>query len=45
LSRRGSRGRVPLAISAFGELDALVVSRDGDLTHEATKTVVDVKES
>lgn len=33
-------------IAAVGrELDALVVSRDGDLTHEATKQVVDVKES
>ena len=33
-------------IAAVGrELDAPVVSRDGDLTHNATKTVVDVEES
>ena len=32
-------------IAAVGrELDAPVVSRDGDLTHKATKTVVDVEE-
>ena len=32
-------------IAAVGrELDAPVVSRDGDLTHEATKTVVDIEE-
>ena len=32
-------------IAAVGrELDAPVVSRDGDLTHKATKTVVDIEE-
>ena len=32
-------------IAAVGrELDAPVVSRDGDLTHEATKQVVDIEE-
>lgn len=37
---------VDALVAAVGEeLDATVVSRDGDLTHEATTEVVDVEES
>jgi hypothetical protein len=34
----------PLAISAFGELDAPVVSGDGGLMHEAIQKAVGVEE-
>ena len=37
-------GMDALTAAVGRELDAPVVSRDGDLTHEATKTVVDVEE-
>ena len=43
--RRRASGVVDAPIAAVGrELDASVVSADGDLTHEETKQVIDVEE-